>query len=194
MWCRPAVAEVREKATTAARMTCAVQTDVARPIVGQGPDTGDTGLLSDTQLCCQWGSTAAKSWQNDTCLAMQAASGGLKDKVWGFHQKYWGCVAPGTKTTPKGNWTKACDSLADDAAALADSFFTAHDASLSPCASALSVVSSAAAKCSDSGLEPKSQQQMWDDWNAVAFGSVLKGKKAAAACIAAKFKPGCASQ
>lgn len=186
-----------KKESAPERQKCAAKNqEIGLPdiIMGEGPDTGDTGILSDYQLCCQWGSTDSKDWKNQTCMDMFETAG-LKDQVWEFHQKYWGCVSPGTRTTPKGNWTTECNELANDVVELMESTLKAHDAYLKPCTESTELADAVTAKCEGSGgaamLTPQIQQEMWDDWQAIAFGHGQKARTATQQCLAANWKPGC---
>jgi hypothetical protein len=183
-----------KKSTAAEKVKCAGKSKIhglPRVIMGEGPDAGDKGILDDYKLCCSRGSTMFHpEFNNATCSAMAESW----DKVWNFHEKYWGCASPGTKTTPVGNWTPACDTLGDDLKALTAYTLTTHDTFLESCADGLALADAKDAKCQGRKLTPKPVQQMWDDWTNIAFAdSKMTGRKATKACMEQKWKPGCGS-
>jgi len=120
---------------------------------------------------------------------------GLQRQSLGFREKYWRCVSPGTKTTPKGNWTEDCDGIAEDVTQLIQLTLQSHDTYLRPCSRHLKIHKAAMGRCAggaDGGLGPKDLQAMWDDWQSIAFADKPReGAKFATACIAAGFAPGC---
>lgn len=188
----PTLKKCTKAASPALKQKCALE--VQQMIVGQGPDSGDLGILSDYYVCCQRGATAFKSYTNETCYDTMQQSGGVKDKVTSFYNKYWGCVSPGTQTTPKGNWTAACDNLADDAEELAAFTLQTHDKYLEPCLDTLSKIKAAqTGKCGKERLTPQKVLSMANDWTDTAWGgSAITAKAATRRCIEAKWSPGCA--
>jgi hypothetical protein len=192
----PTLKNCIKAASPALKQKCAL--GVQQMIMGQGPDSGDLGILSDYYVCCQRGATAFKSYQNQTCYDTMQQSGGVKDKVTSFYNKYWGCVSPGTQTTPKGNWTVACDNLAEDAEELAAFTLQTHDEYLEPCLDTLSKITAAQiGKCGRNGMTtritPQKVLSMANDWTDTAWGgNPIKAKAATKRCIEAKWSPGCA--
>lgn len=176
------------------RQKCALQSNIQMMIMGEGPDTGDMGLVDDFKMCCDRGSTDTKPFSNRTCMRLYHET--KMDSALAFHQKYWGCVSPGTKTTPRGNWTDTCDALPEAAAQLINTTLHGHDTFLKPCLSRLNVPSSQSGRCLGSGnqatLAPLPLRQMWDDWQSIAFADhESDGVRYAKSCQKEAFKPGC---
>jgi hypothetical protein len=187
----PALSKCIAHSTSAEKKACALKDeDIHQNVMGTGPDDGDMGLFDDYRMCCSRGSTMREHYSDKTCAATFNATG--LQAVRKFHDHYWACVSPGTKTTPKGNWTSDCDGLAKEAEALMKLTLTSHDVYRKPCASSLKVAAAVGGSCTNAGLAPKALNSMWNDWQSIAFADdISSAKKFTKACVLKEFEPGC---